>query len=139
MVRSEERVVMDQADGNGWMARIDKHTFKNVEFNSYDSRMRILSVDPNGTRDHDHDRCRTLHIDVEVPSWKVISDDFIQLRGYVSQMRRYPEGEGVPVEYLCDGGKYCMIGQKHPVSDEYLPPVDEEFKPDVYEINLWRY
>ena len=130
---------MDLADGNTWKAKIDKHTFKNVEFNSYDSRMRILSVDPNDTRDPDHDRCRTLHIDVEVPSWKVISDDFIQLRGYVPPIRRYPEGESVPVEYWCDGVKYCMVGHEHPVSDEYLPPVDEEFRPDVYEINLWRY
>ena len=130
---------MDQADGNKWTARFEGYEFENVEFNSYDSRMRILSVDPNGTRDTDHDRCRTLHIDVEVPCWKVISDDFIQLRGYVSEVRRYSKGEGAPVEYLCDGVKYCMIGREHPVSDKYLPPVDEEFKPDVYEINLWRY
>ena len=74
---------MAQAVGNRWKAHIDEQTFKDVEFNSYDSRMRILSVDPNGTRDYEHDRCRTLCIDVEVPSWKVISDDFIQLRGYV--------------------------------------------------------
>ena len=130
---------MAQADGNKWRAQIDEHTFKDVEFNSFDSRMRIISIDPNGARDTDHDRCRTLHIDVEVPSCKVISDDYIQLRGYVSRVRRYPEGEDVPVEYLCDGGKYCKIGEEHPVSDKYLPPVDEEFKSGVYEINLWRY
>lgn len=130
---------MDQAGGNKWRAHFEGYEFENVEFNSYDSGMSIISIDPKGARDTDHDRCRTLHINVEVPSWKVVSDSFIQLRGYVSKVRRYPEGEGVPVEWLCNGVEYCMIGQEHPVSDNYLPPVDEEFKPGVYEINLWRY
>lgn len=130
---------MGRAVGNKWDARFEGYDFDDVEFDSYDSRMRIFSVDPYGARDTDHDRCRTLYIDVEVPSWKVISDDFIQLRGYVSQVRRYPKGEGVLVDELCDGDKYCMIGEEHPVSDNYLPPVDETFKPGVYEINLRRY
>lgn len=130
---------MGRAVGNKWRVQFEEYKFKDVEFDSYDGRMIIISVDPNGTRDPDHDRCRTLHIDVAVPSWKVIRDNFIQLRGYVSEVRRYPEGEVVPVEYLCDVVEYCMIGQEHPVSDNYLPPVDEEFKPGVYEINLWRY
>ena len=130
---------MGRAGGNKWEARFEGYEFENVEFNSNDSRMRIISIDPNGARDIDHDRCHTLHIDVEVPSWQVISDDYIRLRGYVSEMRRYPEGEGVPVEGLCDGGKYCKIGKEHPFSDNYLPPVDETFKPGVYEINLRRY
>lgn len=139
MVRSEERVAMGRAVGNKWDARFEGYDFDDVEFNSFDSRMRIISIDPHGARDTDHDRCRTLHIDVDVPSWQVISDDFIQLRGYVSQVRRYPEGEGVPVDELCDGGKYCKIGKEHPFSDNYLPPVDGTFRPGVYEINLRRY
>lgn len=135
----EGLVVMGQAGGSGWKAQIDGHEFKDVEFDFYDDVLRIVKIDPSGARDEDHSRCRTLYIDVEIPSWKEISNDFVQLRGYVSQMRRYPEGEGVPVEYLCDGGKYCMIGQEHPVSDKYLPPVDETFKTGVYKITLWRY
>ena len=139
MVRRGEVVAMGRAVGNMWEARFEGYEFKDVEFDSYDSRMYISSIDPNGARDYDHDRCRSLHIDVEVPSWKVISDDFIQLRGYVSQVRQYPKGEGVPVDEVCDGGKYCKIGQEHPFSDNYLPPIDESFMPGVYEINLRRY
>lgn len=130
---------MAQADGNKWLARFEGYEFKDVEFDSTSRLLRIYSVDPNGTRDSDHDRCRTLHIDVEVPSWGTISDDFIQLRGYVSQVRRYPVGKGPVTEWLCDGGKYCRLGEPHPVSDSYLPPEDEFFKTGVYEINLWRY
>ena len=138
-VKREGVVAMGRAVGNKWEVQFEEYRFEDVEFVSSDSRLRIISVDPKGVRDRDHDRCHTLHIDVQVPSWKVISDDFIQLRGYVSEVRRYPKGEGIPVEGLCDGGKYCKIGKEHPVSDKYLPPVDETFKPGVYEINLWRY
>ena len=130
---------MAQADGNKWRAQIDEHTFKDVEFASCEDMLRIVQIVPSGARDRDHDRCRTLHIDVEVPIWKLVSDDCIRVKGYVSRVRRYPEGEGVPVEDLCDGGKYCKIGEEHPFSDNYLPPVDEKFKSGVYEINLWRY
>lgn len=130
---------MAQADGSMWLARIDGYEFEDVEFNSSPRLLRIYSVDPNGARDTDHDRCRTLHIDVELPSWEIISNDFMNLRGYVSQVRRYPEGEGPVTEWLCDGGKYCRLGEPHPGSDAYLPPEDESFKTGVYEINLERY
>lgn len=94
MVRREEVADMGRAGGNKWRAHFEGYDFDDVEFNSYDSRMIIISVDPDGARDPEHDRCRTLHIDVEVPSWKVVSDSFIQLRGYVAQVRRYPGGRG---------------------------------------------
>lgn len=139
MVKREEVADMGRAVGNKWRVQFEEYKFKDVEFDSYEDLLRIISLDPNGARDVDHDRCRTLHIDVEVPSWKVISDSYIRLRGYVSQVRSYPEGEGVPVDELCDGGEYCKIGKEHPFSDNYLPPVDETFKPGVYEINLRRY
>ena len=124
---------------NGWTALFGNYSFAGLDFESCSGKfMQMYRLNEEEVRDSDHSLCRDVYIKVAIPQFETVSSDFITLTGYIKAVCAYPEGETIEVEGTCDGTGYCNVGRAHGLSEAFIPPELEGFKPGVYDISLWK-